>query len=267
MKSPILIVILLLFAGCKVNQFTGKKTLNLYGNEQLFPMAFREYDAFLAEHKVVKGTADSERIQRIGAQIAAAAQNYFEHKGMPNYLNDYAWDYNLVEDKTVNAWCMPGGKIVFYNGILPIAANDDGIAAIMGHEVAHALADHGAQRMSASTLQIAGAAITDRLTQKESDEKRAVFMQAYGVASTVGGMLPFSRKHESEADKIGLQLMAIAGYDVYEAPKLWERMKAASKGGTPEFLSTHPSEETRIENLKKWIPEARQVAQAVNDSK
>ena len=267
MKRPIFIFFMLLFASCKVNQFTGKKTFNLYGNEQIFPMAFREYDTFLSEHEVIHGTADSERIQQIGIKISDAAQAYFEYKGMPNYLEDYAWAYNLVEDETVNAWCMPGGKIVFYTGILPIAANDDGIAAIMGHEIAHALADHGAQRMSASTLQIAGAAITDRITQNESDEKRAVFMQAYGVASTVGGMLPFSRKHESEADKIGLQLMAIAGYDVYEAPKLWERMKAASKGGTPAFLSTHPSEETRIDNLKKWIPEAQQIALEVTGSK
>lgn len=263
MKSPFLIFLILLLTGCKVNQFTGKKTFNLYGNEQIFPMAFREYDAFLSEHEVIHGTADSERIQQIGNKIADAAQAYFEYKKMPNYLKDYAWAYNLVEDETINAWCMPGGKIVFYTGILPIAANDDGIAAIMGHEVAHALADHGAQRMSASTLQVAGAVLTDRLTHKESDEKRAVFMQAYGVASTVGGMLPFSRKHENEADKIGLQLMAIAGYDPHEAPRLWERMQAASKGGPPEFLSTHPSEETRIENLKRWIPEAQQLAQKV----
>lgn len=264
MKSPFLIVILLLLTACKVNQFTGKKTFNLYGNEQLFPMAFREYDAFLAEHKVIHGTAESERIQEIGNKIADAAQAYYEYIGMPNYLEDYAWAYNLVEEEAINAWCMPGGKIVFYTGILPIAANSDGIAAIMGHEVAHALADHGAQRMSASALQIAGAAITDRLTQKESDQKRAVFMQAYGVASTVGGMLPFSRKHESEADKIGLKLMAIAGYDPHEAPKLWERMRVVSKGKPPEFLSTHPSEATRIENLKKWIPEAQQLAREVN---
>lgn len=267
MKSPIIIVLLLLLSSCKVNQFTGKKTLNLYGNEQLFPMAFREYDTFLADNTVIQGTKESEEIEQIGVRIAAAAQQYFDYKGMPNYLNDYAWAFNLVEDESVNAWCMPGGKIVFYTGILPIAANENGIAAIMGHEVAHALADHGAQRMSASTLQMAGAALTDRLTQKESDEKRAVFMQAYGVATTVGGMLPFSRKHESEADKIGLQLMAIAGYDPNEAPLLWERMREASKGDTPEFLSTHPSEERRIENLKKWIPEAQQLAHEVNNSK
>jgi len=267
MKSPIIIVLLLLISSCKVNQFTGKKTLNLYGNKQLFPMAFREYDTFLSENKVIQGTKESEQIQQIGVKIAAAAQHYFDYKGMPDYLKDYSWAFNLVEDESVNAWCMPGGKIVFYTGILPIAANENGIAAIMGHEVAHALADHGAQRMSASTLQMAGAALTDRLTQKESDEKRAVFMQAYGVATTVGGMLPFSRKHESEADKIGLQLMAIAGYDPNEAPLLWERMRQTSKGGTPEFLSTHPSEERRIENLKKWIPEAQQLAREVNNSK
>ena len=122
MKSPIFIVLLLLLCGCKVNQFTGKKTLNLYGNKQLFPMAFREYDTFLSENKVIQGTKESEQIQQIGVKIAAAAQHYFDYKGMPDYLKDYSWAFNLVEDESVNAWCMPGGKIVFYTGILPIAA-------------------------------------------------------------------------------------------------------------------------------------------------
>ena len=155
---------------------------------------------------------------------------------------------------------MPGGKIVFYTGIMDIADNPDGIATIMGHEVAHALADHGAQRMSLGIVQQAGGMITAEVSKNQDKHKRERIMMAYGIGTTVGGMLPFSRKHESEADKIGLELMTIAGYNPEEAPKLWARMKAQSKGKQPEFLSTHPSEDRRIANLKEWIPQAKALA-------
>jgi len=160
---------------------------------------------------------------------------------------------------------MPGGKIVFYTGILPIAKNDAGIAAIMGHEVAHALADHGGQLMSISLAQKGLSAVAIKATEKQPEEKRKAILTAYGIGSTVGAVLPFSRKHESEADKIGLELMAIAGYDVNEAPKLWERMKAASQAKSPpELLSTHPSNQRRIDNLKNWAAEAKTLAQKIN---
>ncbi len=175
------------------------------------------------------------------------------------YLDDYKWEYNLVDDKTVNAWCMPGGKIVFYTGILPIAKNETGVAAIMGHEVAHALANHGQQRMSAAYLQ-QGIAVAGNIAL-QNDKNLGIYNQAYGIVTTVGGMLPFSRSHETESDRIGLYLMAVAGYNPDEAAELWKRMKANSNGqAPPEFLSTHPSNDTRIANLQALAPKAKAEA-------
>lgn len=250
---------LIMFLSCATNPFTGKKTMALVPNDQLFPTAFAQYDQFLSENRVVKGTKDAEMITRVGQRIAIAAERWLNANGHQGYLKDYKWDYNLVEDKTVNAWCMPGGKIVFYTGILPIAANETGVAAIMGHEVAHALANHGQQRMSAGLLQ-QGVAIAGNIAIKD-EKSRNAFNQYYGIGSTVGVMLPFSRAHETEADKIGLYLMAIAGYNPDEAAELWKRMKANSGGqAPPEFLSTHPSNDTRIANLEKLAPTAKKEA-------
>ncbi len=260
MKKLVLsIAVFLAVVSCKTNPFTGKSTLNFYSNSQMFPMAFAQYDEFLSENKVVKGTTDAQMITRVGQRIASAAERWLDANGYPGYLKDYQWEYNLVQDETVNAWCMPGGKIVVYTGILPITQNETGIAVVMGHEVAHALADHGAQRMSAGMIQQIGAVAGNVAIQ--DPEKRNMFNTAYGLSSTVGVMLPFSRSHETEADRIGLQIMAIAGYNPDEAARLWERMKAQSGGqAPPEFLSTHPSNDTRISNLTAWAPAAKQEA-------
>lgn len=260
MKKTILILAVFIgTAACKTNPFTGQSTLNFYPNSQIFPSSFAQYDQFLGENKVVTGTSDAQMIARVGQRIATAAERWLSANGYPGYLKDYKWEYNLVDDKTVNAWAMPGGKIVFYTGILPICKGETGVAVVMGHEVAHALADHGAQRMSAGTLQQLGAvagnvAIKDPATLN-------IFNQAYGIGSQVGVMLPFSRSHETEADRIGLQIMAIAGYNPDEASELWKRMSANSGGqAPPEFMSTHPSNETRISNLTAWAPTAKQEA-------
>ena len=260
MKKIILILaVFLAVAACKTNPFTGKKVLNFYPNSQIFPMAFAQYDQFLGENKVVEGTSEAKMITKVGQRISSAAERWLTANGYPGYLKDYKWEYNLVKDSLVNAWCMPGGKIVFYTGILPITQNETGVAVVMGHEVAHALADHGAQRMSAGTLQQIGAVAGNIAIQ--DPQKRNTFNQAYGIGSAVGVMLPFSRGHETEADRIGLQIMAIAGYNPDEAAELWKRMKANAGGNAPpEFLSTHPSNDTRISNLTKWAPLAKQEA-------
>lgn len=258
-KSILTIAVFLAVVSCKTNPFTGKSTLNFYPNSQMFPMAFAQYDQFLGENKVVTGTSEAEMITRVGQRIASAAERWLDANGYPGYLKDYQWEYKLVQDETVNAWCMPGGKIVFYTGILPITQNETGVAVVMGHEVAHALADHGAQRMSAGMVQQIGAVAGNIAIQ--DPEKRNMFNQAYGLGSQLGVMLPFSRSHETEADRIGLQIMAIAGYNPDEAAKLWQRMKANSGGqAPPEFLSTHPSNDTRISNLTAWAPAAKQEA-------
>lgn len=257
-----IILILALFisvSACKTNPFTGKKVLNFYPNSQVFPMAFAQYDQFLTENDVVTNTSEAKMITKVGQRISTAAERWLTANGYAGYLKDYKWEYNLVKDETVNAWCMPGGKIVFYTGILPIAQNEAGVAAIMGHEVAHALANHGQQRMSAGMLQQFGA-VAGNIAIKD-EKSRNAFNQYYGMGSQIGVMLPFSRGHETESDQIGIYLMAIAGYNPEEAAKLWKRMKANSGGqAPPEFMSTHPSNDTRIANLAAWAPKAKAEA-------
>ncbi len=254
-------LLMIAFSCTTKNPFTGKNNLNFVSNEQLFPSAFQQYDQFLSENKVVTGTADARRVENVGMKIKTAAERYLNANGFQDYLKGYQWEYKLVQDPAVNAWCMPGGKIVVYTGLLPVAQSDAGLATVMGHEVAHALANHGAQRMSASQLQQLGAVGVAVATGGQSEEKQQMWQQYYGIGSQVGGMLPFSRSHESEADMIGLTLMAIAGYNPEEALDFWERMAAkASSGAPPEILSTHPSSSTRMDNIKKLIPQAKAEA-------
>ena len=249
---------------CATNPLTGKKTLNFVSNSELFPSAFQQYGTFLKENKVISGTADARKVEMVGSRIKAAAEKYLTYLGQAQYLQDYRWEYKLIDSKEVNAWCMPGGKIVVYSGILPITKNDAGLATVMGHEVSHALANHGAQRMSASQLQQLGAVGVAVATGGQSAEKQQMWQQYYGMGSQVGVMLPFSRGHETEADKIGLTLMAIAGYNPDESITFWTRMAAQSSGqAPPEFMSTHPSDATRIANLKALIPEAKALAAKV----
>lgn len=246
---------------CAKNPFTGKSSLNFVSNNELFPSSFQQYGTFLKENKVITGTADAKRVETVGIKIKEAAERWLKANGHSEYLNGYQWEYKLVENKEVNAWCMPGGKIVVYSGILPITKDEAGLATVMGHEVSHALANHGAQRMSAAQLQQIGAVGVALATGNQSAEQQQMWQEYYGLGSQVGVMLPFSRSHESEADKIGLTLMAIAGYNPESAISFWERMSAGSGGNKPpEFMSTHPADATRIANLKRLIPEAKAEA-------
>lgn len=264
MKNKNVVIVLLFFLmimGCKTNPFTGEKNLNFVSNSQIFPAAFEQYNQFLSENEVVTGTPQSRMVKEVGQKIATAAERYLNANGYQGYLDDYQWEYNLVDDATVNAWAMPGGKIVIYSGILPIAETEAGVAAIMAHEVAHALANHGAQRMSAQQLQTVGGAVLGAAVGGQSETTQEIISQAYGLGTQVGVMLPFSRGHETEADRIGLTLMALAGYDPAEAADLWRRMEAQSGGQSPpEFLSTHPSPSTRIENIEAWADQAKAEA-------
>jgi predicted Zn-dependent protease len=264
MKKTVLILVAGLFVlvlSCATNPFTGKSTMALVDNSQIFPSAFQQYGTFLKENKVLTGTPDSRRVENVGMKIKSAAEKWLNANGYSDYLKDYQWEYKLVENKEVNAWCMPGGKIVVYSGILPITKDDAGLATVMGHEVSHALANHGQQRMSAGMLQQLGAVGVAAATGNKSAETQQIAMTAYGATTQFGGMLPFSRSHESEADMIGLTLMAIAGYNPETAVDFWSRMAAASGGNKPpEFMSTHPSDATRINNLKKLIPKAKAEA-------
>ncbi len=261
MKQLLMLLVsaLLFFSSCTKNVLTGNKQLTLLPEAELQQMATAEYQKFLSSNKVVSTTAnrDAEMVQRVGNRIVQAVETYYAEKGISEKLAGYKWQVNLVEDKTANAWCMPGGKIVVYNGILPITQNEAALAVVMGHEVSHALLQHGNQRMSQGIIQqLGGVALSVALANKPQ-ETQELFLSAYGAGTTVGVMLPFSRKHELESDKYGLIWTAMAGYNPQEAIALWERMEKAGSGQKPpEFLSTHPSEETRIEKLKAYMPEA-----------
>ena len=259
-KLPILFIAFLLLTGCVTNPLTGKHTMAFVGNSELFPSAFAQYDEFLNDNTVIRGTADAAMVARVGGRLAEAAQKWLASDGNAHYLDDYQWEYNLVQDSAINAWCMPGGKIVVYTGILPVTATEAGLAVVLGHEIAHALLNHGQQRMSAGILQELGAVGLSMGTGGLSPTAQAAAMAAYGIGSEVAGTLPFSRSHESEADHFGLMLMAIAGYNPDEAVPFWERMASVGGGGTPELLSTHPSDSTRIRQLRDWTPEAKQKA-------
>lgn len=244
---------------CSKNALTGKKQFTLLPESELQTMATGEYQKFLTSNKVVGATnnKDAEMVRRVGQRITKAVDEYYAAKGMTDKLTGFKWEYNLVDDKTVNAWCMPGGKIVVYTGILPITQNEAALAAVMGHEVSHALLQHGNQRMSQGILQqLGGVALAVAVADKPA-ETQNLFFTAYGVGSNVAVMLPFSRKHELEADRYGLIWTAMAGYNPQEAIGLWERMEKAGGGQKPpEFLSTHPAEGRRIDQLNKYMPEA-----------
>jgi predicted Zn-dependent protease len=245
------------FYACKKNA-NGRNTLNLVDDATVTSLSGQQYSEFINANPPVTGTPEADMVKRVGAKLTVAVQQYLSGVGKADLIKDYQWEYKLVESKDVNAWCMPGGKIVFYSAILPICKDDAGMAAVMGHEVAHALANHGAQRMSAGMLQQAGAGLVGVAVDAKSNQEKQLWMTAYGGITQYGGMLPFNRSHESEADKIGLILMSIAGYDPISAISFWERMSANSGGKSqPEFLSTHPSDATRIQNIKNLIPEAK----------
>lgn len=222
-------------------------------------MGTQQYQQFLSTNRVLSASnnRDAEMVKRVGQRIVRAVQTYYAQNGISEKLNGYRWEYNLVDDKAVNAWCMPGGKIVVYTGLLPVSQNEAALAAVIGHEVSHALLQHGNQRMSQGLLQQLGGVALSVAVANKPVETQNLFMTAYGAGTTVGILLPFSRNQELEADRFGLIWTAMAGYNPQEAIALWERMEKASQGQSPpEFLSTHPSEGKRISQLQRFMPEA-----------
>jgi predicted Zn-dependent protease len=222
-------------------------------------MAVQQYRQFLSTNRVVSPSADrdAEMVRRVGQRVSQAVQQYYQQQGMGDQLQGYKWEYNLVQDNAANAWCMPGGKIVVYSGLLPVTQNEAALAVVVGHEVSHALFQHGNERMSQGLVQQLGGVALSVAVSAQPAATQNLFLQAYGVGSQVGLLLPFSRKQELESDRYGLRWAAMAGYNPREAIPLWQRMQKMAQGNKPpEFLSTHPAEETRIQQLQKFMPDA-----------
>jgi predicted Zn-dependent protease len=229
----------------------------LVSSGETHALAAQEYGAFLQEHPPSHDARATEMVRRVGTHIRGAVERYLAEQGLSSRLEGYHWEFNLVESKDVNAWCLPGGHVVVYSGILPVTQDEAGLAVVLGHEIAHAIAEHGAERMSQQMLAEAGGAVLSVLLAEKPAETRAAWLAAYGAGAEVGVLLPFSREQESEADRLGLSFMAMAGYDPRAAAPFWRRMAGLKGGkGTPEFLSTHPADETRIAALERELPEA-----------
>ena len=242
---------------CATVAVTGRKQLNLVSDSEMLSTSTQQYDQFMKENKVSSDAAQTERIKRVGTRIQAAVEQYAKQNNRTGDLAGYAWEFNLVESKEVNAWCMPGGKVVFYTGIMPVCQDDDGVAVVMGHEVAHAVAKHGAERMTENLgVQMGGAALGAAL-QSKPQQTQQLWMSAFGAGAQYGLLLPFGRGQESEADHLGLIFMAMAGYDPHHAVAFWQRMSQATGAEKPpEFMSTHPSDEHRIKKIQEELPEA-----------
>lgn len=255
----------LFLTACSTVPITGRKQLKLIPSSTLLPMSFNQYSEFVRSNQMSNNTSQTRMVKDVGNRIQRAVEEYMADNGLSDRLDGFKWEYNLIEDESINAWAMPGGKVVFYTGILPVTRNEDGLAVVMGHEIAHIIAGHGNERMSKGLLAQAGQTALSVYMRDQPQATRDMMLAAYGAGAQVGVMLPFSRKHEREADKLGLIFMAMAGYDLNEAPKFWERMMAASNGqAPPEFLSTHPSTESRIKDMRKYIPEARKYYKPQN---
>ena len=262
LRSWPLLSILLLLLGCATVPITGRSQLSMIKNSELIPMSFQQYDEVLKTHELSENNTQAALIKKVGIKIQKAVEAYLEKEGQSKVLDDFEWEFNLIEDETVNAWCMPGGKVAFYTGILPVCQGEKGIAVVMGHEIAHAIANHGRERMSQSMITNGLLASLSLATQNNSTLTRDILLQSVG-AGTQMGILKFSRKHESEADRMGLVFMSIAGYNPEVAPGFWERMAEVSEGpDAPEWVSTHPSNERRIQDLKKHLPEAMEYYDA-----
>ena len=260
-RNPILwslLAVLLTVAACATVPVTGRRQLSLIPTGELQAMSYRQYGEVIQASELSRDPEATAMVQRAGRRIQHAVEQYMAQQGQSRHLQGYQWEFNLIESDQVNAWCMPGGKVAFYTGILPVCRDETGVAVVMGHEIAHALAEHGRERMSQGLLtQLGGMALGEALSSRP-EQTRALWMTVFAVGAQFGAILPYSRLQENEADHLGLIFMAMAGYDPREAPAFWERMSAMGGAKPPEFLSTHPSDATRMRNMREKMSEALQ---------
>lgn len=248
-----------LFAlSCYTVPITGRSQLNLIPSDTLLSMSFQQYSQFMQENQVSTSPEKTRMVKRVGSRIQRAVEQYFAQNNMSHKLRNFQWEFNLIESNEINAWCMPGGKIVVYSGILPITRDENGLAVVIGHEIAHAVAQHGNERMSQMLLVELGGMTLSEALRDRPQRTRELWMTAFGLGAQVGAILPYSRLQEKEADRLGLIFMAMAGYDPRSAVEFWQRMAQTSGNGIPEFLSTHPTSRTRIREIQELMPEALQ---------
>ncbi|MCX6255425.1 MAG: M48 family metallopeptidase [Bacteroidia bacterium] len=259
--KPLLAILTLslIYQACSVVPLTGRKQLNLLPESEMISMSLTNYTDFMKSNPASTDKKNADIVKEVGTNISAAVIKYFTDNNMVSRLDGYQWEFNLVKnDSTPNAWCMPGGKVVVYSGILPYTKDNNGLAVVLSHEIAHAVARHGNERMSQELLtQFGSIALSEAIKQKP-EQTKSIFNSAYGIGSQLGVLLPFSREHELEADKLGLIFMAMAGYDPQTAVEFWERMSSMGGQKPPEFMSTHPSDARRISKIKEAMPEVMQ---------
>jgi len=251
-----LLLLAVLIQACSTVPLIGRKQVSLLPESNMVEMSVTNYSQFLQENKLSTNNNQTNIVKRVGAKMSVAVEKYLTDNGFADRIADFKWEFNLVQNDEFNAWCMPGGKVVFYTGIMPLTKNDAGVAVVMGHEIGHAVARHGNERMSQQMLVQFGSTALAEAVKTKPEQTQAIFQSVYGLGTQYGVMLPYSRQQEYEGDKLGLIFMAIAGYDPHEALSFWERMAANSTGKMPEFLSTHPVEQNRIDAINAFMPEA-----------
>lgn len=264
LNAIVCVLAAVVIVACSTVAFTGRNRVLLYSDSEISSLSAESYNELMSTSKLSDNKAQAAMIQEVGVRLTGALSKYLASQGQSDILDDINWSFKLVKDNQVNAFCMPGGQVVFYEGIMPLLDTPDLVAVVMGHEIAHAIARHGNERMSQQALaSIVGSVTGQVVEQKTSQNGRALFEAAFTVGTEYGYLLPYSRKHESESDEIGLYIMAIAGYDITQAPILWKRMSEQETQYVPEFMSTHPSNATRIRNLEKHMDKARKIAAQV----
>lgn len=253
-----MMALLIVVDSCSTVPLTGRRQLSLVPSSEIHSMSFQQYNEVISESKLSNNQQWTNMVNTVGRDISQAVEAYMREIGEEDRIEGFRWEFNLLAEDIVNAWAMPGGKVAFYEGIMPIARNETGVAVVMGHEIAHAIARHGAERMSIGLAQQGLGTTLSLALQNQPQATQQLAMAAFGLGSQVGVQLPYSREHESEADRLGLIFMAKAGYDPREAPRFWQRMQQKEGGGAqpPEFLSTHPHPDTRIRKLNKYMSEA-----------
>lgn len=256
----LLISLLLLLNACGSVPLTGRKQVLLVSDQEVMSSSLKQYNDYIKSNTRSSDQAKTDMVVRVGKKIAAATEAYLKANGMENEIKNFAWEFNLIKDPQVNAFCMPGGKIVVYEGLLTYTPSEDDLAVVIGHEIAHAVAKHSNERMSQQLMTQYGSAILGYALTKKSAAVQTLANSVYGLGTQYGVMLPYSRKHEYEADYMGLVFMTMAGYNPDTAVSFWQKMSAGGNGKTPEFMSTHPSDASRIAEIKKHLPEVKRLS-------